>query len=146
MAGEVVNLNSAGNFVTIATGVSLNAGEQTQVHSTNTIASLFSAPEENYPTFDIQIYITSGAPTENNVIEVSFRPKADDTNESPAPSGDYGPHYVGGVALDNSTGYYYAFKMEVKDKNGTFYLKSNEDSATLTASVAIRMSTVTSAT
>jgi hypothetical protein len=58
----------------------------------------------------------------------------------------YGPHYVGGVALDNSTGYYYGFNMPVKDKNGTIYLKSNEDSATLTVSVAIRMRSVTSAT
>jgi hypothetical protein len=82
MAGEVVNLNGAAGFVTVAAGVSLNAGVQTQVHATNTIASLFSVPEEDYLNFDIQIYVTSGASTENNVIEVSFRPKADGTNES----------------------------------------------------------------
>jgi hypothetical protein len=145
MAGELVNLNGAAGFVTVATGLSLTAGVQIQAHATNTIASLFTVPEEDYPTFDIQIQVTAGTPTENNFVEVSFRPKADGTNESPAPSGAYGPHYVGSVTLDNATGYYYSFKMSVEDKLGTLYLKSNEASTALTVSVAIRMSTATAA-
>ena len=138
MAGEVVIQDGASGWVSVATGLSLSAATLTQVHATNTIASMMAAVEEDYPTFDIKISVTTGTPAENEQMQVHLRPKADGTAESVAPSGSFQPHFLGSVTLDNSapTANYYAFGLSNKDKFGTLYLKT---ATAITISVSIRM-------
>lgn len=139
MAGELIIQDGASGWQTVGSSLSLTAGTFVQASSTNTIAALMAANEEDYPEFDVRLQITAGTPTENNTVQVHLRPKADGTNEAPAPSGSFEPHYLGSVTLDNATGYYYLFGLRNLDKNGTIYLKSNESSTTLTATLSIRM-------
>lgn len=137
MAGEVVIKDGASGWVSVATGVALSANTPKQVHATNTIASLMAATEEDYPEFDILVQVTSGTPTENEAMVVSLRPKADGTNESPAPAGSHNPHYLATVILDNVvSSNYYAFGLPNLDKLGTLYLTT---ATAITVSVSIRM-------
>ena len=136
-----VDKEGASGFQTVGSGLSLTAGSFVQASASNTVESLMAANEEDYPLFDARLQISSGTPTENVEVEIYVRGKADGTNEQPAPSGAYKQTYVGRFVLDNTTGYYYAYDLRNIDKRGTFYLRSNEASTTLTATLSIRMKT-----
>ena len=126
-------------WATVGTTVSAAAGAYTQISASNTIKSLFAANEEDYPLFDMQIQVTTNTPTEGNILDIMQRPKADGTNEQPAPQSGFQKEKVGEVMLDNALGYYYGFNMLNKDNEATFYVYSREASTTLYLTVAIRM-------
>lgn len=143
MAGELIIQDGASGWVSVATGLSLSAATFSQVHATNTIASLMAATEEDYPEFDIRVQVTTGTPAENDSFQVHLRPKADGTNEQVAPGGSYAPHQLGTVILDNAaSSYYYGFGLANLDKNGTLYVKTP---TAITVSIAIRMRSVNAA-
>lgn len=139
MSGEYVRKDGASGWVEVVTGLSLTAGTFVQA-SSNSFASMLATTEKDYPEFEIKINITSGTPTENNTIEVHLR-MSDGTNTEPAPSGNFAPHNIGAVTLDNATGWYFEDGLPILNKNATIYLKSNEASTTLTASVYIKAKT-----
>jgi hypothetical protein len=143
MSGELIIQDGAAGFVSVATGLALSANVWAQVHATNTIAALFTAPEQNYPEFDMLVEVTTGTPAENDQLEVALRAKADASNESPAPSGDYGGNFLGTITLDNTASApYYGFRLTNDDKLGTLYVKCP---TAVTISVSIRMRSVNSA-
>lgn len=146
MSGEVIIQTGVSGYVEVASGISLTADIWVQADATNTIAALMVATEEDYPEFEALLEVTSGTPTENNTVEINIRAKADGTNEEPAPSGDFAPHFLGKFTLDNTaSSSYYAFGLSNIDKLGTFYLKSNEASTTLTVTLSIRMKSLNAA-
>jgi hypothetical protein len=137
MTGEVIQQDGASAWIVVGSGISLTAGVQVQAHAAATIASLMAATEKDYPEFDARLQITAGTPTENNNVQIHLRPKADGTNAEPAPSGSFEPHYMGSFTLDNTvSSYYYVFRLQNWDKNGSIYLKSNEATTTLAISLA----------
>lgn len=144
MSGELVRHIGPSGWVSVGTGLSLTAGTLVQA-STSTIAALLAATEEDYPEFEARLQVTSGTPTKNNAVEVHLR-MGDGTNQEPAPSGSYAPHYIGSITLDNATGYYFQDGLPILDKNSQIYLKSNEASTTLTATLHIKAKSIGAAT
>lgn len=143
MAGELVRKDGASGWVLVGSGLSLTAGTLVQA-SASTLAALLATTEEDYPEFEARLQITSGTPTENVVVGVFLR-AGDGTNQQPAPAGAFSPHRVGEITLDNQTGYYFEDGLFIKNKNSTIYLKSNESSTTLTATLHIKAKTFTQA-
>ena len=136
MSGESVRVDGTSGWVSVGTGLSLTAGTFVQA-SSSTIATLLATTEEDYPEFEARLQITSGTPTENNTVEVHLR-MGDGTNQEPAPSGSFAPHYIGSITLDNATGYYFEDGLQILNKDSQIYLKSNEASTTLTATLHIK--------
>lgn len=139
MTNEVKMAYGASGFTSVGTLTSKADGDESQV-STSTVASLLGADEEDYPLLDFLLDISSGTPTENAVVRLYLRPKADGVNEAPAISGNYKHHYLGTFVLDNAADEYYLFNVPNLDKNGTFYLE-NESGATLTYQLYVRSRT-----
>ena len=136
MSGELVRVVGVSGFVEVGAGLSLTAGTFVQA-SASTIATLLAAVEQDYPEFEARLQITAGTPTENIKVDVHLR-MGDGTNQQPAPSGSFAPHFLGSIILDNQTGYYFLDGLPVLNKDSEIYLKSNEASTTLTATLHIR--------
>ena len=143
MAGEYIRKDGVSGWVTVATGLSLTAGNFIQA-STSDFVVLLAATEEDYPEFEARLDITSGTPTENNIVEVHLR-MSDGTNQEPAPSGNFAPHHIGSITLDNQIGNYFEDGLSILSKKSTIYLKSNEPATTLTATLLIKAKTGTAA-
>ena len=138
MADEVVNVEGTSGWVSLVTGLSLTADVFAQV-STSSFATLFAATEEDYPQLQVRFQVTTGTPTENAIAAFHLR-MSDGTNQEPAPSGDYAPHFIGMVTMDNTaSAYYFSDPMPFSNKESTMYVKSDD---TLTVSVSVRMITL----
>ena len=136
MSGELIRVDGVSGWVQVGAGLSLTAGTFVQA-SGSTIATLLAAVEEDYPEFEARLQITAGTPTENITVDVHLR-LGDGTNQQPAPSGSFAPHFVGSITLDNQTGYYFLDGLPVLNKDSEIYLKSNESATALTATLHIR--------
>ena len=139
MTGEVVRIVGASGWVQVATGISLTAGNYVQA-SANTFADLLAADEEDFPEFEARLQITAGIPTENNTVEIHQR-MGDGVNQEPAPIGNFSPHLVGRITLDSQAGFYYEDGISILSNDAQVYLKSNEASTTLTATLHVRAKT-----
>ena len=136
MTGEAINVNGAWATIQAAASTAnaaFSAGTRTTIR-----AALTTGSEADYPLLDMQLNVSSGTPTENGLIRVYRRSKADGTNESPAPAGSYLQEHVGSFVMDNATGYYYLYGVPNFDKNATYYLYNADGTATLTIALAAR--------
>jgi hypothetical protein len=137
MTDELIVKEGASGWTSVGTSLALVADTWLQA-STSTFETLFAAVEEDYPEFECRIQVTTNTPTENNTIDVNLR-MGDGTNQEPAPNGEYAPHIVGNVTLDNQgSQYYFSDAMTLRNNKATIYLRSNEASTTLTVSLFIR--------
>lgn len=143
MSGEIIRVIGTSGWVQVGAGLSLTAGTFVQA-SASTIATLLAAVEQDYPEFEARLQITAGTPTENNTVDIHLR-MGDGTNQQPAPSGSFAPHFVGAITLDNQTGYYFEDGLQILNNDSEIYLKSNEASTTLTATLHIRAKSLNSA-
>ena len=138
MTDELIVKEGASGWVSAATGLSLSAATFAQV-SASSFATLLATTEEDYPEFEVRVQVTTGTPTENGVMAFHLR-MSDGTNQEPAPSGDYAPHFRGSVTLDNTAStYYFSDPMSIRNKNATLYVKSDD---ALTVSISIRAITL----
>ena len=140
MAGELIRVDGVSGWVNMATGLSLCAATWAQV-SASDFATLLAAGEEDYPEFEMRVDVTTGTPVENEVLQVALR-MSNGANQSPAPSGDFAPNYVGGVVLDNQAGNYYKDGLSILSKNATVYVKT---ATAITVSIYIKAKTFNAA-
>ncbi|NQY62624.1 MAG: hypothetical protein HRT38_02685 [Alteromonadaceae bacterium] len=143
MAWELISKFGASGWLEVGSGISLRPLTAVQA-ATKTVNSLMTTTESLYPILDAKLTITSSTPTKNMTVDLFIRPNAD--TESPGPSGAYEPYELGSFVLDsvaNST--YYLFEIRNLDDKATFYLKSNESTTVLVATLSIRMRSVVSA-
>ena len=143
MSGELVRVDGVSGWVQVGAGLSLTAGTFVQA-SASTIGTLLAAVEEDYPEFEARLQITAGTPTENVSVGIYLR-MGDGTNQEPAPSGSFAPHNLGFIILDNQLGYYFSADLAILSKDSEIYLKSNESSTALTATLHIKAKTLTTA-
>ena len=143
MSGEMIRVDGGSGWVQVGAGLSLTAGTFVQA-SASTIAALLAAAEEDYPEFEARLQITSGTPTENNTVEVHLR-HGDGVNQEPAPAGNFAPHRIGSITLDNQLGYYFEDGLPILNKDSQIYLKSNESATTLTATLHIKAKSLNTA-
>lgn len=137
MANEAIN--TKGSFATIQAASSTGDGAFSSGTRTTITAALTTGSEDLYSLLDLQLAVSSGTPTENGTVDVYRRPKADGTNEAPAPAGSYAHEYVGSFVMDNTaSSYFYLFGVANVDENATYYLYNNDGASTLTIALAAR--------
>ncbi len=136
MAGEASKV--LGSWVSAGTGIVLSADTWTEVSASDFVA-LLGAVESLYPEFEMKVDVTTGTPAENDLIEVNLR-MSDGTTAEPAPSGNFAPHFVGSVILDNASLVpYYKDGLAILSEKATIYIKC---ATALTVSVSIRAKTI----
>ena len=120
MAGETTILFGA--YVSVISSAAITAGGVSARSSS--VATALSAAEEIYPLIDFKL-VADTAHTAGETVDLYRRP-SDGTNDSPAVTASYKPHYCGSFTLNGSTGtYYYLGGVVNIDPSDTFYLYSN---------------------
>lgn len=133
------SLKVYGSFATVQAAASTGAGAFSAGSRTTIAAALTTGNEADYAKLDFLLTVSAGTPTENALVHVYRRPKADGSNEAPAPSGSYKHERVGSFVLDNtSSSYFYLFGVTNEDKNATYYVFNDDPSQTLTLALAAR--------
>ena len=139
MAGQIIKeVNNTFTSIQAATSTANNlmcTGARTTI-----AAALTTGSEADYPLLDFQLKVSSGTPTENGLIHVFRRSKADGTNEQEAPTTTYKPEPVATFIMANvaATTYYYAYGKDNADKNATYYMLNKDGSITLTIELLVR--------
>lgn len=138
MTDELIVKQGVTGWTSIVTGLALTANTFAQV-SSSSFETIFAAVEEDYPEFEVRVQVTTGTPTENAIMAFHLR-MSDGTNQEPAPSGDFAPHFRGSVTLDNTAAaYYFSDPMSSRNNKATLYVKSDD---ALTVSISIRAITL----
>lgn len=115
----------------VVSGLVLGSGRIT-LTSNSTIDSLLpTSGGEGY--FDLKVVVTSGVPTEGNLIGVHLR-----YVDEPLPSARYTPRYRGRVMTDNRIGSYHSISKVEMEKDMQVCLQSNEKDEDLVVDVFIR--------
>ena len=128
-------LNTTGSYAT-AQAASSTANGVMSVGTVSTIATAISA-EQKYLFLDFRVNISVGTPVAGGVIDI-FRRAGDGTNQAPIPQvADFLDKWVGGVLVDNATGFYYFYGVDNPDPNDSYYML-NRGGATLTLTLAVR--------
>jgi len=120
MADELTTIHGA--YTEIIASASIAAGAISGESSS--VATALSATEEIYAILDFKL----GSDTTHVAMETVdlYRRPSDGTNDSPAVTSTYKPHYVGTFTLNGTTGtFYYVYGVENVDPEDTFYLFSN---------------------
>ena len=133
MANEAVK--KRGSWVLLNAAASLVTDTFLQ-GSTSTMDTLLNAGEEVYFGFEMRVDLSGLAAVENDSIEVHLRLGDGTTLESP-PSGNFAPHPVGSITLDDPLAFYFSSEMPILSPDAQIYLKSNATN-TLTAAIHIR--------
>ena len=130
MSGETIL--ALGTWATLQAAASTANGAFSAGTRTAISSALTTGSESDYPLLDLKLEVSSGTPAENGTVDVYLRGKAD-TDEEPAPSGDFKPHYLGSFVMDNTaSSEYYLYAVPNLDPEGTLYLYNNDGTSTLT--------------
>jgi len=133
------SLKEAGSWATVQAAASTADGAYSSGTRTTIAAALTIGDESDYAKLDFKLTLSSGTPTENGLVHVYRRAKADGTNEAPAPAGSYAQEYVDSFVMDNiASSVYYMFGVSNEDPNATYYMYNDDGSATLTIALAAR--------
>ena len=121
MANETVVTTSS--YVSVISSASITSGG-VSAESTSVAAAITDATEEKYPLLDFKL-VADTTHVADETIDLYRRP-SDGTNDSPAVTASYKPHYCGSFTLNGTTGtYYYLYGVANHDPEDTFYLYSN---------------------